>query len=112
VIAVLLSSGVAPAQVYPAKTARIIVAYAPDGGPDVMARLFAPKFTEAFGQPFVVENRPGFGGNIGTELVAKAPPDGHTLLMTTAAHAINVSLYAKVRTCGLACSRRPAQRPP
>jgi tripartite-type tricarboxylate transporter receptor subunit TctC len=90
------SSSVAQAQAYPAKAVRIIVAYAPGGGTDVMARLFAPKFSEAFGQPFVVENRPGFGGNIGTELVAKAPPDGYTLLMTTAAHAINVSLYAKV----------------
>lgn len=95
-LAALLPPGFVQAQVYPAKPVRIIVAYAPGGGTDVMARLFAPKFTEAFGQPFVVENRPGFGGNIGTELVAKAPPDGYTLLMTTAAHAINVSLYGKV----------------
>ena len=93
VIMALFSSGAAQAQTYPVKTVRIIVAYAPGGGTDVMARLFAPRFTEALGQPFVVENRPGFGGNIGTELVAKAPPDGYTLLMTTAAHAINVSLY-------------------
>ena len=92
-IMALFSSGAAQAQTYPVKTVRIIVAYAPGGGTDVMARLFAPRFTEALGQPFVVENRPGFGGNIGTELVAKAPPDGYTLLMTTAAHAINVSLY-------------------
>jgi len=95
-IAALLSAGVVQAQAYPAKPVRIIVAYAPGGGTDVMARLFAPKFAEAFGQPFVVENRPGFGGNIGTELVAKSPPDGYTLLMTTAAHAINVSLYPKL----------------
>ena len=93
VIMALFSSGAAQAQTYPVNTVRIIVAYAPGGGTDVMARLFAPRFTEALGQPFVVENRPGFGGNIGTELVAKAPPDGYTLLMTTAAHAINVSLY-------------------
>jgi tripartite-type tricarboxylate transporter receptor subunit TctC len=100
----VLSAGFAQAQLYPVKPVRIIVAYAPGGGTDVMARLFAPKFSEAFGQPFVVENRPGFGGNIGTELVEKSPPDGHTLLMTTAPHAINM--------CGLACSRLPAHRPP
>lgn len=81
---------------YPVRAVRIIVGYAPGGGVDIMARLFAQKFGETFKQSFFVENRPGAGGNIGTDLVAKAPADGYILLMTGPALGINVSLYPKL----------------
>lgn len=75
---------------------RIIVGY-PAGGPiDILARLLTPGFSESFGQQFIVDNRPGASGMIGTEQVAKSAPDGHTLLMTAATFAINPSVYAKV----------------
>jgi len=81
---------------YPTRTVRVIAPYAAGGGVDITARLFAQKFQETFKQPFVVENRPGAGGNIGHELVARAAPDGYTLMMTGTGLAINVSLYPKV----------------
>jgi tripartite-type tricarboxylate transporter receptor subunit TctC len=81
---------------YPAKTVRILVGFAAGGGIDVVARLFAQRLTDSLGQSFIVENRPGAGGTIATELVAKAPPDGHTLLMASVTHAINATLYSKL----------------
>jgi tripartite-type tricarboxylate transporter receptor subunit TctC len=82
------------AQSYPTKPVRIVVPYGTGGGPDILARLFAQKLQDGFGQSFLVENRPGASGNLGTEQVAKAPPDGYTLLATTTANvAINPSLY-------------------
>jgi len=84
----------AAAQTYPAKTVRMIVAYPPGGGTDIVGRLIAQKFTESMGQNFVVDNRGGATGNIGTELAAKAPADGYTLFGgTISTHAINASLY-------------------
>jgi tripartite-type tricarboxylate transporter receptor subunit TctC len=83
----------AAAQAYPSKIIRIIVGFAPV---DINARLLAPKLTEYFGQQVIVDNKPGAGTNIANEFVAKAPPDGYTLLMNTAAVAINMSLYKKV----------------
>ena len=84
------------AQSYPTHPVRIIVGY-PAGGPiDILARLLTPGLTEAFGQQFIVDNRPGASGMIGNEQVAKAAPDGHTLLMTAATFAINPSVFAKV----------------
>src|SRR5262245_51759199 len=71
----------------------MLVGFTPGGGTDINARLLAAKLTEQLGQPFVVENRPGATTNLATELVAKAPPDGLTLLFTTSALAINASLY-------------------
>jgi len=93
--AALASTG-APAQGYPQKTVRVVVPYAPGGNTDFTARVIAAKLTDVFGQQIVVENRPGGGTNIGSELVAKAPADGYTLLMGGASNAINMSFYPKM----------------
>jgi tripartite-type tricarboxylate transporter receptor subunit TctC len=81
---------------YPVRTIRMLVGFAPGGGTDATARLFAQKLSESFGQNVVVDNRPGAGGNIAADILAKAAPDGHTLLMTVAAHAVNATLYSKL----------------
>ena len=78
----------ATAQTYPAKTVRIVVSLAPSGGMDIAARIVAQKLSERWAQQFVVENRPGAGGALGSELVAKAPPDGYTLLGASIAYAV------------------------
>ena len=84
------------AQTYPAKPVRLVVGFTPGGGVDINARLLAPKLTEYFGQQVLVDNRPGAGTNIANEYVAKSAPDGYTLLVNTAAVAINMSLYRKL----------------
>jgi len=82
---------------YPNKSIRIVVPFPPGGIADVMSRVFGQKFTDAWGQPVVVENRTGAGGNIGADVVAKSPPDGYTLVMgTIGTHAVNVSLFSKL----------------
>jgi tripartite-type tricarboxylate transporter receptor subunit TctC len=89
--------GIAQAQTYPTKTIRMIVAYPPGGGTDIVGRLIGQKLAESLGQNVVVDNRGGTTGNIGTELAARATPDGHTLLMgNVAPNAINVSLFKKL----------------
>jgi tripartite-type tricarboxylate transporter receptor subunit TctC len=85
--------GEAAGQSYPSRAVRMLVGFTPGGGTDINARLLAPKLAEYLGQQFVVENRPGATTNVATEMVAKAPPDGYTLLFTTSALAINASLY-------------------
>ena len=70
--------------------------FAPGGGTDVVSRLVAQKMTESWGQAVILDNRPGAGTMLGTEIVAKSPADGYTLLIVAAAHSINPSLYAKV----------------
>ena len=86
----------AHAQTYPAKPIRIINAFAPGGASDVVARNFAAKLTEYLGQQVTVDNRPGAGGNIAGELVARSPADGYTLLMGTFFLSTNPSLYTKM----------------
>src|SRR5687767_6738008 len=86
----------AAAQTYPAKPVRIIVPYAAGGNTDFTARSIAEKLTEAYKRQFIVENRPGAATNIGSDAVAKAAPDGYTLLMGGAANAINMSLFTKL----------------
>ncbi len=87
----------AVAQTYPAKPIRIIVAYTPAGATDILARAIGQKMSETWGQPVIIENRPGAAGNIGSDIAAKANADGYTLLMATAgSHGINPSLYRKL----------------
>jgi tripartite-type tricarboxylate transporter receptor subunit TctC len=86
----------AHAQAYPAQPVRIIVGFAAGSGSDIMARLMAQWLSERLGQPFVIENRAGAGGNVGTEAVVKAPPDGYTLLKVVPANTVNDTLYDKL----------------
>ncbi len=92
-----LAMPVAAQTSYPTKLVKIVVPFPAGGTTDILARILAQRMTEAWKQPFVVENRPGAGGNIGTDVVAKSAPDGHTLVMgTVGTHAINPSLYTKM----------------
>ncbi len=95
-IAALLGAQAAGAQTWPARTVRIISPFAPGGGNDAVGRFLAAKFTEQIGGTFVVENRAGSGGLIGADLVAKSPPDGHTLLISSPEFAINPSMRSKM----------------
>ncbi len=87
---------VAPAQAYPTRPVRIIVGLPPGSPPDIMARLLAQWLSERLGQTFIVENRPGGGGNPATEAVVKAPSDGYTLLLVNSAHAWNGALFPRL----------------
>jgi tripartite-type tricarboxylate transporter receptor subunit TctC len=87
---------VASALNYPTRPVRIIAPTAPGGAPDILARLIGPWLSGRLAQPFVVENRPGGGSNIGTEAVVRAPPDGYTLLLVSTTNAINATLYDRL----------------
>jgi tripartite-type tricarboxylate transporter receptor subunit TctC len=89
-------SRIARAQAYPSRPVRIVVPFAAGGSTDIIARLIGQWLSERLGQQFVIENRPGAGSNIGTEVVVNAPPDGYTLLLVGASSAINATLYEKL----------------
>mgnify|MGYP003346074244 CR=1 FL=1 len=86
----------ANAQNYPTRPIRYVVAFAPGGVNDILARIVGQKLADVWGQPVIVDNRPGAGGNIGTELVAKAAPDGHTIINVSTAQVISQSLYTRL----------------
>jgi tripartite-type tricarboxylate transporter receptor subunit TctC len=87
---------VAKAETYPTRPVRVIVTFAAGGPNDIIARLMGQWLSERFGQQFVIENRPGAGGTIGTEVVVNAPPDGYTLVLASPANAINATLYGNL----------------
>ena len=93
--AAFIVSTAAPAQDWPNKAVRMIVPFGTGGGTDIQARLLADSFRQTTGQTFVTDNRSGAGGTIGAEIVAQAPPDGYTLLFTTASLAVNTTLFSK-----------------
>ena len=95
-IALAAVSTIANAQSYPTRPVRLIVGQAAGSGSDIIARLIGQHLSDQLGQPFVVENRPGAGGKIAAEAVARAPPDGYTLLLITSTNAINAALYDKL----------------
>jgi tripartite-type tricarboxylate transporter receptor subunit TctC len=94
---VIAASAVATAADYPNRPVRVIVGLSAGSGVDVMARLVGQKLSEAMGQPFLIENRPGAGSNIATHFAAGSPPDGYTLFIATVANAINATLYANLQ---------------
>ena len=95
-LATLSAAFSAVAQTYPAKPIRIVVPFAPGGGTDILTRVLAPRLSELMKQQIVVDNRPGAGSQIGTEVAAKAPADGYTLLMVDTAFTTNPTLYARL----------------
>ncbi len=95
-LAAAANPAAAQAQAYPVKAVRMIVPFAPGGNTDIIGRVFAPKFGEALGQQVIIDNRGGAGSAIGTEIAAKSPPDGYTLLMVSAAHTINPAMAKKL----------------
>src|ERR1043165_8551606 len=93
----LCAGGYAWSQAYPSKPVRVIVPFPPAGANDIVARIVFPKLSEQMGQSFVIDNRPGAGGTLGSAVVAQSKPDGYTLLIQTAAsHVSNPHLYSKL----------------
>jgi tripartite-type tricarboxylate transporter receptor subunit TctC len=92
----LLANGAASAQAYPAKPVRVVIVFPPGGSNDVVGRLVFQKMSEQLGQQFVIDNRGGAAGTIGSEVVANSPPDGYTLMVQSATHVANAHLYKKL----------------
>ena len=92
-----LAAAAALAQPYPNRVVKVVVPFGTGATSDIVARMISDRLTVAMGQPFIVENKPGAGGTIGTELVAKAPPDGYTLVLSTAATPITASAYQNLK---------------
>lgn len=97
VASVLAASGVACAQNYPARPVTLVVPYGPGGGADIVGRILSQRLARALQEQVIVDNRAGSAGNLGAALVARAAPDGHTLMIATNTHAVNVSLYKKLQ---------------
>jgi tripartite-type tricarboxylate transporter receptor subunit TctC len=91
-----LVTSAATAQTYPVKPVRMVIAFAPGGGTDIVGRIIAQKLSELWPQPIVVDNRPGAGSTIGTDVVAKSPPDGYTIQTVSMSHALNAALFKKL----------------
>jgi len=89
-------SGIARTQAYPSRPVHLVIGFPAGAGGDIVARLIGSWMSERIGQPFVIDNRPGAGGNIATEAVVRAPADGYTLLLATPPNAINATLYEKL----------------
>ena len=96
-ISAFASIGDAAALDYPTRPVRWVVGFAPGGANDILARLIGQRLSERLGQPFVIENKPGAGGNIGAETVINAEPDGYTVLLVNPSNFINTSLYANLK---------------
>jgi tripartite-type tricarboxylate transporter receptor subunit TctC len=96
-VSALASTGGALALDYPTRPVRWVVGFAPGGANDILARLIGTRLSERLGQPFVIENKPGAGGNIGAESVIRSEPDGYTVLLVNPANFINTSLYANLK---------------
>lgn len=96
VMAVAAECAIAAAGEFPSKPVRIISPYPPGGGNDIVSRIIAENLTQQWGQNVIVDNRPGAGGNVGTEAAAKAAPDGYTMVMGSLSHPINASLYSRL----------------
>jgi len=92
----MLSIGAISAQAYPSKPVRVVIPWPPGGGNDAAGRVVMQKLSEALGQQFTIDNRAGAGGTIGSELVAKAPPDGYTIMVQSSTHVANAHLYKKL----------------
>jgi tripartite-type tricarboxylate transporter receptor subunit TctC len=95
-VSLLITGGACAQSKFPAKPVRVVIAFTAGGTPDTLARLIGPRMADALGQPFVLENRPGAGGTIAAAIVAKALPDGYTLLAHSAGHAVNAALNPKL----------------
>jgi len=96
-VGVLLAVSEAAGQAYPTKPVRVIVPFAPGGGSDILARQLVPKLNDYLGQPFVIDNRGGAGGLVGTEIAQRAPPDGYTIITISGSYAANAALYKSSR---------------
>src|ERR1700687_6200290 len=95
-VGVLCAQAAVSAQPFPIKPLQLVVPFPPGAGTDMFARVIAAKLGESLGQAVVVDNNPGAGATIGTEFVAKSAPDGYTLLLSTASHALNPSVYSRL----------------